>query len=69
LHVGDESTSVRTLCQVDHAGIVLGDHGFLGVVLEILANDQDCLPVVVAFVSGNVASAASETSPDIFFQR
>lgn len=38
----------RTSRQVDHALPVLADHGFLGVVIEILANDQDRLAVVVA---------------------
>ena len=69
LHVRDESACARTLCQVDHARTVLGHHGFLGIVVEILANDQDRLAVVIPVWIRKVASAASETSPAIFFQR
>src|ERR1017187_1098177 len=40
----------RAVGQVDHACAVLADHGFLGVVVEILANDKDGFAVAVAFL-------------------
>jgi hypothetical protein len=45
LHGG---TFVGTPCQVDHAHPMLADHGFLGIIIETLANDQDRLAVAVA---------------------
>src|ERR1035441_8834297 len=48
LHIFDVRASLRTLCQVDHARAVLACHGFLGIVIEILANDQDRLAVAIA---------------------
>src|SRR3954463_5028354 len=46
-HVGDESVFARTLRKIDHTRTVLGDDGLLGVVVEILANNQDRLSIVI----------------------
>jgi hypothetical protein len=48
LHIRHHGASLRTLRKVDHAAAVLADHGLLGVVIQILANDQDDLSVVIA---------------------
>jgi hypothetical protein len=48
LHILEVRASFRTLCQVDHTRAVLADHGFLGIVIKVLANDQDRLAVAVA---------------------
>jgi hypothetical protein len=68
-HVGDERPSFRTLCQMGHVRSMLGNHRFLGIIVESLANDQERFPVIVAVRVGNMTSAASETLPEIFFQR
>ena len=39
---------VRTPRQVDHAYPMLANHGFPGIVIKTLANDQDCLAVAIA---------------------
>jgi len=38
---------LRTLRQVDQPGAMQGGHGFLGIVLQLLANDEDGLAVAV----------------------
>src|ERR1019366_6687277 len=48
LHVGDADALPRTLGKVDHAETVEGGDGLLGIVIEVLANDEDCLAVAVA---------------------
>jgi hypothetical protein len=48
LHVLDERPFVRTPRQVDHAHPVLADHGFFGVVVEILPNHQDYFAIAIA---------------------
>ena len=48
LHVLDADALLRTLRQVDHAETVQGGDGLLGIVIEILANDEDGLAVAVA---------------------
>ncbi len=46
--IGEEFASLRSPSQMDHARTVLADHRFLGIVLEILADDQNGLAVIVA---------------------
>ncbi|MHB1743303.1 MAG: hypothetical protein ACYCPO_16985 [Acidobacteriaceae bacterium] len=48
LHIRHGGASGRTLRQVDHASPMLPGHGFLGVVLEVLANDQHSFAVAEA---------------------
>jgi hypothetical protein len=48
LHVLDAGAFLRTLRQVDHAETVEGGDGLHGIVIEVLANDEDCLAVAVA---------------------
>src|ERR1019366_6370865 len=49
LHVLKVRTSFRTLCEVDHPDTVLAEHGFLGIVIQVLANHQERLAVAIAF--------------------
>jgi hypothetical protein len=48
---------------------VLAGHDLFGVVVEVLADDEDGLAVVVAVGVGEGDVGASDTSPDIRFQR
>src|SRR5580700_7976972 len=43
---------VRTPRQVDHADAVLAEHGFFGIIFEILANDQHYLAIAVSLGVG-----------------
>ena len=56
LHVGDGCALLRTPGQMNHAGAVLTKHGFLGVVVEALADDEDDFAVVVAFGIGKAGA-------------
>ena len=48
LDVLDADAFFGTLREVDHARAVQGDDGFLGIVVEVLADDEDGLAVAVA---------------------
>ena len=48
LHVVDADAFFGTLRQMDHAGAVKRDDGFLRIVVEVLADDEDGLAVAVA---------------------
>jgi hypothetical protein len=48
LHVLDADALLGTLRQVDHAETVQGGDGLLGIVIQVLANDEDGLAVAVA---------------------
>src|SRR5215472_1543866 len=47
-HVRHLRAFVCAPCDVSHAGAVLGDYGFFGVVVEALADDEDDFAVVVS---------------------
>ena len=65
-----ESVLVAAEGEMDQACAVFADHGLLRIVIEILANDKNDFAVVKARLGlGKATSAASEISPDIFFQR
>ena len=62
----------RALRHVNQPGAVQGGHGLLGIVLQILTNDEDglCGQLKTVFVlAAKVMSAAREMSPETFFQR
>ena len=53
--------------EVDHAGAVLAGHGFLGVVIERLADDEDDFAIAVAFgVGEGEAGGEGEVAGDFF---
>ena len=47
LHVFYAHAFIGALRQMEHAQAVQGDHGFFGIVIQILADDQDCFAVAV----------------------
>src|ERR1700722_20929942 len=48
LHILQKGSFLRTPCQVNHAYAVLADHRLFGVILEVLADDQDHFAIAVA---------------------
>ena len=48
LHILQEGAFFRTPCQVNHADAMLADHRLFGVILEVLADDQDHFAIAVA---------------------
>src|SRR5260370_23083929 len=46
LHILDGGAFLFALCQVNHARTVLPGHNFLGIVIEMLPNNQDYLAIV-----------------------
>src|SRR5580700_6567426 len=48
LHVFDAGVLLGTLREMDHTGAVQGDDGLLGIVVQVLANDEEGLAVAVA---------------------
>ena len=57
LHVFDADVLLHTLPQLDHARAVQRGDGLLGIILEILANDEHCLaiPITRGVWEGNVS--------------
>jgi hypothetical protein len=52
LHILDADVLFRALCQLDDARTVQCGDGLLGIILEILANDEHCLAIAEAFGIG-----------------
>ena len=64
LHILHQRAFVRTPRQVDHAHSMLADHGFFGVVFEILSDDQDHFAIAVPLRvgEGNVGCERNVTA-------
>src|SRR5215813_1079858 len=47
LQILDASVFLGPLCEVNHAGAMQGDDGFFGVVVEVLADDEEGLAITI----------------------